>query len=136
MLVDQRTLDTSTIIHPFRAVEELVALLHRAPVPSSDNLFPGIAVALRYRRTPHRHQRGLSHAAGLRTAHSLLMLLARSRIETKPTMASASITGTGTATGTHLEVGIGLTIVCSGYESQFSSHEGLCAHGSCQASDT
>ena len=32
-------------------------------------------------------------AAGLRMAHSLLMLLARSRIETTPTTASASITG-------------------------------------------
>lgn len=93
MLVDQRTLDTSTLIHPFRAVEELVALLHRAPALSSDNVFPGIAQSLPATGGLHTGIRGAEHATGLRTAHSLLMLLARSRIETTPTKASASITG-------------------------------------------
>jgi hypothetical protein len=35
-----------------------------APVLASDNVFSAIAVARRYRRTPHRHQRRLSTQAG------------------------------------------------------------------------
>jgi len=66
----------------------VVAAMMRPPSDCSSTMFrqcqdPGLRTGIRE----------AEHAAGLRTAHSLLMILARSRIETTPTTASASITG-------------------------------------------